>query len=303
MLTEPVARYLALRRTLGFKLRDAGRHLRAFASFAAERGDSHVRAATALEWAATGSSPHVCHVRLRTVARFAGFVRAEDPAHEVPPISHFPCPYVRPLPYIYTSEEIARILAATRLLRRTYPLRRRMYETLFGLLAATGLRISEALGLHIGSVLPEGVILVEQTKFRKSRLVPLHPTAQDALERYLEARRRLPTVEDYLFFSREGRGLSRMAAEFAFRQIVRLAAIAPDRERRPRLHDIRHSFASRALESCPADPSVVSRHFVALSTYLGHVDVKSTYWYLQATPRILTDIASAADAFVDGGDR
>jgi integrase/recombinase XerD len=158
VLTESIERYLTLRRSLGFKLRHLERHLRAFAAFAEEQGDAHVRTSTAIEWAATGSSPLVCHVRLRAVVRFARFIRAEDPAHEVPPLTHFPHSYKRPLPYIYSSDEISRILGATRLLRRTYPLRRTVYRTLLGLLAATGLRISEALNLRTGSVWPEGCV-------------------------------------------------------------------------------------------------------------------------------------------------
>jgi integrase/recombinase XerD len=303
MLTEAVERYLALRRSLGFKLRDVERQLRAFAAFAEERGDSHVRMSTALDWAAAGSSPHVCHVRLRAVVRFARFVRAEDPAHEVPLLAHFPRSYKRPLPYIYASDEISRILGATRLLRRTYPLRRRVYATLLGLLAATGLRISEALNLRLGSVWPGGILHVEETKFKKSRLVPLHPTAMDALDEFLDERRRIPTPGDHLFFSRDGGRLSRAAVEFAFRRLVDLAGIAPARDRRPRIHDMRHSFATRALERCSTERSAVSRHFLALSTYLGHADVKSTYWYLEATPQLMTDIADAGEALASGEDQ
>ena len=303
MLTEDIDRYLSLRRSLGWGLRDAERHLRAYAAFAAERGDSHVRTATAVDWAATAPSPHGRHVCLRDVVRFARFVRAEDPAHEVPPLTHFRRSYVRPLPYIYTSEEIARILAATGRLRPTYPLRRRMYATLFGLIAATGLRISEALHLRMDDVLPEGVLLIEGTKFRKSRLVPLHPTATEALDGYLDVRRRVAAESDHVFLSVRNQRLSEMTARFAFRHILKLTGIAAGRARLPRIHDLRHRFATRALESCPAERRAVSRHFVALSTYLGHVDIRGTYWYLQATPEMMTDIASAGEALAGGGGR
>jgi integrase/recombinase XerD len=303
MLTDDVVRYLSLRRSLGFKLREVERHLRAWADFATERGDRVVRTATAMEWAAAASSPHDRHVWLRDVVRFARFVRAEDPAHEVPPLTHFRGAYVRPLPYIYTSEEIARILAATERLRPTYPLRRRMYATLFGLIAATGLRISEALNLRIDHVRPDGVLLVEETKFRKSRLVPLHPTTQEALDRYLDRRRRVAADSGHLFLSAKGRQLPYAAADFAFRRLLEMAGIAPGRVRRPRIHDLRHRFATRALENCGAERRAVSRHFVALSTYLGHVDIKGTYWYLEATPNLMTDMASAAEALAAGGVR
>jgi integrase/recombinase XerD len=138
MLSTHVDRYVALRRTLGFKLHDTARHLHAFARFAAARSDTHIRASTAVAWAAEAPSPNARHVRLRDVVQFARFLRAEDAAHEVPPSTLFSASKARPLPYIYTPEEVARIVAAAGRLRRTYPLRREVYATLLGLIAATG---------------------------------------------------------------------------------------------------------------------------------------------------------------------
>lgn len=296
MLITEVERYLALRQTLGFTLRTVSAHLRAFARFAETRGDTHVRAATAVDWATAAPSPSVRHVRLRHVIHLARFLRAEDPGHEVPP-HLFPMTKSRPLPYIYTAEEIGRLMEAAGRLRPTYPLRRQGYATLIGLIASTGLRISEALDLQLSDILPEGVLRIRRTKFGKSRLVPLHGTVVTALNRYLEARRQRAVFDDHVFLSSGNRRISSSMVEYTFRRIRQLAGIAPERARPPRLHDLRHTFATRALERCPTGCGApVARHFVALATYLGHTDITHTYWYLEATPELMADLAIQAEA-------
>ena len=302
MLTAHVERYLALRQTLGFRLCKTARHLRAFARFAAARGETHIRAATAVAWAAEAPSPGARHVRLRDVVHLARFLRTEDAAHEVPPLALFPARKVRPLPYIYAPEEVARIVEAAGRLRRTYPLRRAIYTTLFGLVAATGLRISEALDLRFDDLQPNGVLLIRRTKFGKSRLVPLHPTAVAALDRYLEARRQVVVTDDHVFLSANNRRISASMVNYTFRRVLRLAGIAATRTRPCRIHDLRHTFATRALEQCATRGEAVARHFVALATYMGHTDIVHTYWYLEATPELMTDIAAAAEALVAEGD-
>lgn len=302
MLTAPVERYLSLRRGLGFELREAARHLRAFAAFAAARGDTHIRASTAAAWAAEAPSPNARHVRLRDVVRLARFLHAEDAAHEVPTPALFPGRKIRPLPYIYAPEEVVQIVAAAGRLRQTYPLRREVFTTLLGLIAATGLRVSEALDLRFDDLLPDGVLLIRRTKFGKSRLVPLHPTVVDALDRYLDGRRRLPVMDDHVFLSAGSRRISASMVNYTFRRVVRLAGVAPARLRRCRIHDLRHTFATRALEKCSTGRAAVARHFVSLATYLGHTDIVHTYWYLQATPELMTDIATAAEALIARGD-
>jgi integrase/recombinase XerD len=300
MLTDHVERYVALRQALGFKLRSISGRLHAFARFATARGDSHIRAPTVVDWAAQASSPGARHVRLRDAVHLARFLHAEDPAHEVPPPNHFPAPATRPLPYIYTPAEIVRIIEAAGRLRpsKPYPLRGRTYATLLGLIAATGLRVSEALNLRMGDVLPDGVLSIRRTKFAKSRLVPLHTTVADALDRYLQVRCRLAATDDHVFLSASGRRISAGMVNYTFRRILRLAAIVPARRRPPRIHDLRHTFATRALERCPTRREAVGRHFVALATYLGHADIAHTYWYLQATPELMTDIAATVEALV-----
>lgn len=300
MLMDDIERYVALRRSLGFKLEKPSRHLRSFARFAAERGERHIHAATAVAWATAAPTPEARHRWLGYVVRLARFLRAEDPAHEMPPASLFATPKVRPVPYIYARDELARILETAGQLRRQKPnpMRRQLYVMLFGLIAATGLRVSEALRLRLGDVLPGGVLHIRETKFNKSRLVPLHKSVVEALERYLDIRRRFAGSDDHLFLSMKGTALAYTTVNCTFRRILQLANIAPGRRRRPRIHDLRHSFATRVLEQCGTDRDAVARHFVALATYMGHADIAHTYWYLQATPELMTDIAAAAEALI-----
>lgn len=301
MLRADVDRYIALRRTLGYKLVKPERHLRAFARHAEECGYSHISAAAVLKWVTTaGRTCEARSERLRALARFARFMRAEDPRHELPPADVFPARKVRPAPYIYTPDEIARILDAAGKLRRQRPnpLRRELYVTMFGLIAAAGLRVSEAIALRLDDVRPDGVLHIRETKFCKSRLVPLHPSVIVALERYLHKRKRLAGSCDYLFPSVRLRALCPTTVNYTFRCLLQRAGIAPSRARQPRIHDLRHTFATRVLGQCGAERGAVARHFVALSTYLGHVDIRQTYWYLQATPEMLTDIAAAAEMLV-----
>lgn len=300
MLIDDVERYIALRRSLGFQLRKPARHLRAFARVAAEKGEPYIRAATVIEWATAAPTLDARHRRIGDVVRFARFLRAEDDKHEVPPTDLFATPKRRPAPYIYTPDELTRILEAAGQLRllKPSPLRRQLYVMLFGLIAATGLRVSEALNLRLGDVLPGGVLQIRETKFYKSRLVPLHATVVEALDRYLDVRRRFAGSDDHLFLSMEGGALGYSTVRCAFRRTLKLANIAPGRARRPRIHDLRHSFATRVLEQCGTKRDEVARHFVALSTYLGHADIAHTYWYLEATPELMTDIATAAGKLI-----
>jgi integrase len=170
--------------------------------------------------------------------------------------------------------------------------------TILGLIAATGLRISEALDLRLHDSLPDGVLQIRRTKFGKSRLLPLHPTAASALDRYLEQRRRLAVTDDHVFLSAGNQRIASSTVEYTFRRIRRLAGITATRTRPPRLHDLRHTFATRALEQCSTRREAVARHFVALATYMGHTDIAHTFWYLEATPELMTDIAAAAEALI-----
>jgi len=295
MLIDHVERYISLRQTLGYKLDGLARNLRGFAKFAADRGEAHVRVSTAEDWAAGASSPFVRYIRVRDVARLARFLHAEDPKHQIPS-DLFHRPLHRRLPYIYAPQEIVQLMEAARRLRESYPLRRQVYATMIGLMAATGLRISEALNLHLHNVLPNGILQIRETKFGKSRLVPLHLTAASALDCYLEDRRRLAVTDDHVFLSAGNRRIHNSLAWYTFDRIRKLAGIPPTQSRRPRIHDLRHTFATRVLEQCSTQREAVARHFVALATYLGHTDIAHTYWYLEATPELLAGIAAAGQA-------
>jgi integrase len=159
---------------------------------------------------------------MRHVVQFARFQHAEDERHEVPPRDAFVVHWRRPLPYIYSSDEVAALLAAAGRLRlsRKYPLRREIYRTLIGLIAATGLRRSEALDLRIEDVCPDGVLTIRRTKFKKSRLVPLHPTAGDALRRYLALRLRGAVEDDHLFLSASGGRIESSVANTTFNRML-----------------------------------------------------------------------------------
>lgn len=302
MLSDDIDRYITLRRSLGYKLVRAERHLRAFASFATDRGETHIRTISAVSWLDTVvSTPGARARRLTNVILLARFLFAEDPRHEIPRADVKRSSQKRPIPYIYTPDEIGRILNAAGALRyqKPNPLRRQLYVMLFGLIAATGLRISEALALRLDDIQAGGVLHIRETKFRKSRLVPLHATVIEALEGYLEARRQRAGESDWLFPSVEHREIYPTTVNYTFRCILRRAGIAPERRPQPRIHDLRHTFATRVLQQCGAGRGEVARHFVALSTYLGHVNIRGTYWYLEATPELMTDIAAAAEMLME----
>lgn len=271
MLMNDIERYIALRRSLGAGLKRAKNHLTSFARFATDKGERHIRAQTAIAWAAMAPTPGTRQRRLTDVMLAARFLRAEDPAHEVPPAGLFTTSTPKLIPYIYTSDELAQILDAARKMQRhePSPMRRQVYVMLFGLIAATGLRISEALNLRLSDVLPDGILHIRQTKFGKSRLVPLHPTVREELDAYLVLRRDVVGLDDHLFLTARGRGITYPTVNPAFRNIRRLANIAPGRSREPRIHDLRHTFATRVLEQDGAGRDTIARRAVALMTYMG----------------------------------
>lgn len=220
MLNDDVDRYISLRHALGYKLVKAGRHLRAFACFAADRGETHIRVSSVLSWLAiVARTPGARARRLTDLILFARFVHAEDSRHEIPRADVKRISEKRPVPYIYTADEITRILEMAGKLRhqRPNPLRRQLYVMLFGLIAATGLRVSEALALKLDDIRDGGVLHIRETKFRKSRLVPLHVTVVQALETYLEARRQHAGVCDWLFPSVQHREMFSTTVNYTFR--------------------------------------------------------------------------------------
>lgn len=298
---ELVARYLEVRRVGGFALREPERHLADFAAFATSRDETVVRSSTAIEWAAQAGSIRQRQERLRSLVLFARYMHSEDPRHEIPPAGVFTCPRNKPLPHIYTSDEAQRLVSAAAHLAPEGSNRGATMSTLLALLFATGLRISEALALRLGDFL-DGSLLIRQTKFRKTRLVPLHTTAVTGLSEYIEKWRR-GAGTDAVFVSIHGRPLTYKAVEGSWRTVLTMAKLqnVPGRMG-PRLHDIRHTFAVRALEAAPNARDCVSRHTLAVSTYLGHANVTDTYWYFHTSPTLMVGIADACQSLFEGGE-
>ena len=298
MLTRAVEIYLAVRRAAGFELRCEGSFLKNFAVFSEARQQHHISVKTAIEWAGLAQAVPQRARRLGIIIRFARYLRAEDKRHEVPPAVFGAERPPRRTPYILTAEQIRQLIKTA--LQARPRLARATYSTLFSLLACTGLRVSEATRLRLDDITPDG-LLIRCTKFRKSRLVPLHETARTGLEQYLRKRRSYACFDDHVFVSLRRKPLSVQIVDKAFRTVVTQIGLSPGRERaRPTPHSFRHTFAVRALETCPDGRDAITKHMLALSTYLGHSKVEHTYWYLEAVPELMRDIADRAEQFAMG---
>ena len=295
-----VESYLAVRRAAGFTLSNAEYLLRSFASFAIDQDQTHIRTATAIDWASRAESVAQRHTRYQTVCHFARYLRVEDSRHESPPENHFGYRKTRRVPHIYSRDEIDGLILAATKLQSSDSLRPKTYAALISLLAATGLRISEALHLLVSDITPDG-LLIRKTKFQKTRLVPLHDTAVAGIGRYLACRQGAHHGGDHVFISDEGKPLLYWKVHSVFRTLVKSAGLKPAGGRRARIHELRHTFAVRALESSPTGRQRIGQHMLALATYLGHVNINATYWYLETTPELLRDIAVVAENFVHGG--
>ena len=299
-MMSSVETYLAVRRAVGFTLSNTEYLLRSFADFATDRKQTHIRTATAIDWASQAKSVAQRHTRHQTICRFAQYLRVEDLRHELPPANHFGYRKTRRVPHIYSRDEInGLVLAATRLCSPD-SLLPRTYAALISLLAATGLRISEALHLLVTDITPNG-LLIRRTKFQKTRLVPLHATAVTGLGHYLIHRQEAKRGGDHVFVSDEGQPLVYWKVHGVFRALLKSAGIKPSGGRWPRIHEFRHTLAVRALESSPTGRQRIGQHMLALATYLGHVNIDATYWYLETTPELLLDIAVISENFVQGG--
>ena len=299
MLTSAVRSYVEMRKACGCSFRIQSSLLRRFAEFSDNKGDRFVRASTAVEWAAGAPSVYQRARRLGNVIRLSRYLRAEDARHELPPTVFGSDHRPRRVPYIFSKEDIQRLVhAASQSGYRT--LRRDTYSTLFSLLACTGLRVYEAINLRYSDIDPDGLV-IRHSKFKKTRLVPMHSTTRAALERYLELRRSYAPFDDHVFISLRRKALRLGDVDLAFRQLItKIGLRFPSGTLRPSPHSLRHTFAVRALEACPVDRDHVTRHTVALTTYLGHSSVIETFWYLQGTPDLMTSISRRCEHFVTG---
>lgn len=295
-------RYLAERRALGFALTIAGRQLLAFARFP----DAHTtapRLTVALVVAWAQSVPPVSAVtwarRVEIVRPFTRFLRQRDPTTEVPPPGILGRAHRRLAPHVCTPQEIGALLAQSRQLAPGDGSHAETVTTVFALLACTGLRVSEALHLRRDDVdLTAGVLHIRETKFRKTRLVPLHPSAVAALQHYAARRADTPTPGAAFFVGDDGRPFRYWQLRHAFRRIRLRLGWPPPRAHGPRIHSLRHAFAcQRLLEWHRAGVDVETR-LIDLATYLGHAKVSDTYWYLSGVPDLLALVGARFEHFV-----
>jgi integrase len=297
--------YLALRRSLGYKLRQEEQLLASLASCLQSRGLDRVTVTAALGWAAQPehASPAWHAKRLSAVRGFASYLATINPASEVLPRGLLPHRASRTTPYLYSPAQVRALMAAASQL--ACPLRAATFEAFIGLMAATGLRTGEAMALDRTDVdLSEGELTIRSSKLGKSRLVPLHPTTTAALVRYAGCRDQLcpRPVTQAFFLSGAGTRLNHTNASTTFAGVLAAAGITAGAGiRRPRLYDLRHSFAVATLARWHAEGADAQARLPVLSTYLGHVKPSSTYWYLQAAPDLLAAAAARLERFL--GDR
>jgi integrase len=303
VLSQHAQDYLAIRRTLGFKLEFAGRVLPQFVAFVESRGASTVTVEHAVAWAGLpqGSvQPISLSHRLGAVRGFARWLQAIDPDTEVPPPGIWPSSAPRPEPYLWSDAEVSALMDAAGRLR--HPLRAATLQALFGLLATTGMRVGEALRLDRDDVdVDEGVITIREAKFARDRVVPLHPSVSRALGAYVTCRDRLcpARASNAFFVSTVGSRLGYGGVHPVFVRLTTAIGLRPP-ARRPRLHDLRHSFAVRTLLNWHRAGVDVGARMVRLSNYLGHVNPAGTFWYLSAAPELMELVASRLQPQADG---
>jgi integrase len=289
-LRQALVDYLSLRRSLGYKLQRAEKLLHQFIDFLDASGARTITTEHALAWACQpkDGDEYWWGYRLSAVRVFASYVHAGDASAEVPPRDLLPSRLQRATPYLYSEQDIAALVTAAGALRT--PLRRATYRTLIGLLAVTGMRVGEAIGLDQRDFdATGGVLLIHHAKFNKTREIPLHLTTVVALRRYLDcvdhecAARRTPA----LLLSSFGTRLLYCNVHWTFQRLARQAGLSPRTAQcRPRIHDLGHAFAVNALLDACRDGSE-AQCLTLLPTYLGHVDPAASYWYLSAAPELL----------------
>lgn len=299
--------YLSLKRALGSSMRAETSLLNDFLQFIELKGHKGpITSLLAVEWAcSTGSGSGGQARRLSIVRGFLSHLRATVPETEIPGkglLATFP----RPTPYIYSPSEIQSLLASASLLGPEGSLRPHTFRTLIGLLASTGLRSGEAIRLTVTDVqldLDTPRLLVRQTKFRKSRIVPVHPTTAEMLRRYLKQRARLgyDGQSDAFFVSEQRRPLHYSAVRRTFEALRRRLGITGSNGRTPKLHGLRHTFAVQRLLTWYREGADVRARLPNLSVYLGHVCPQDSYWYLTATPELLSAAASSFEIYANSG--
>jgi integrase len=309
-IAHQLDRYLNVRRSLGYDLRTAERILRRFVRFADRENASHIDTALFLRWNASLPDAGVStrSARLCAVRLFTQWLSGIDPAHEVLPYGLLPSRYVRQHPYIYSEAEIAAIIVAAKALPSIYGLRGLTCSTLFGLIAVTGLRISEALALDDDDLdIGNGVLRVRRGKLGRERLLPLDPTVVAQLIAYTAERNRLLGYAAPAFFVTEkGTRLTDCGARYNFAHVCQRIGLRADQQYRrhgrgPRIHDLRHTFAVRTMIEWYQAGKDPAREMIRLTTYLGHTDPANTFWYLEAVPELLDLAMARATTSGEGG--
>jgi len=296
--------YLALRRSMGFKLTRHEQELRKFIAFLSTQNAGFITTELALSWAQM--SRHTTQAtraqRLGMVRDFARYLCATDPRTEVPPQGLLPAQPQRTQPYIYTEDQISRLVQQAAKLDPAEGLRPHTHSTLLGLLAVTGMRIGEAMALNRNDVdLKEGVLTVRQSKFNKTRLIPVHPSTQRALRTYVRHRDWLDPVRscESFFLSDSGGCLYYELVWRAFARVSRQIGLrGPTQSHGPRIHDLRHTFAVRTLINWYRSGINPEQRLPLLSAYLGHAKVSDTYWYLSAVPELLGTVSARLNNFL-----
>ncbi len=303
-LDQAVDDYLTVRRAMGFKLALAGRLLPQFVDYLNQAGATSITVEHALAWARLPINSTVgwWAQRLSVVRGFATWLAATDPATEIPPRDLLPGRARRATPYLYSPEDIAALLAAASLLRPK--LRAATYQTLISLLSVTGMRIGEAIALDRADLdVRHGVLLVRLGKFGKTRQLPLHHSSVAALQDHLRMRDRLRPDADSpaLLINTRGVRLAYGVVGHTFRQITQQAGLTPRTPScRPRLHDLRHSFAVDTILDSYRAGTDMHQMLPRLSTYLGHANPDHTYWYLSAAPELLALAGQRLEDHLEG---
>lgn len=298
-LGDALDRYAGMRRAFGYKFKSSERLLRDFVGFMDARSEAVITSKMAVDWATGAAGPASWPSRLAAVRGFARHLACFDPRTEVP-TTGIVRPPRRHTPYIYTEQEIRALLDAVLALPPAKGLRRWTYHYMFGLLAVTGLRIGEALRLKRDDVdFGAGVLTIHDTKFGKSRLVPIHPTTIAALADYIDRRdaRRSRAAGVHFFTAECGGQVYHQHAHRAFCLASRQIGLKPPSGHGgPRIHDFRHSYAVGTLLRWYRAGEDVEQHLPILSTYLGHTHTRDTYWYLSACPELMEHAARRLDA-------
>ena len=309
-LSDELDRYLIIRRSLGYDLRTTERVLRKFVAFAEQERAEHVSTHLFLRWQDVFGHAHraTWAARLGMVRLFSQWLCGIDPHHEVPPLALIPARHRRSRPYIYSQDEIRRLIAAATELPSVNGIRGLTYSTLFGLIAVTGLRVSEAIGLDIPDVdLEAGILTIRCGKLGKERLLPLSESTQTQLAHYASERDRLLGTRPRSFFvSDQGGRPTDCSARYTFAIICQRIGLRPAQRfhrhgRGPRIHDLRHAFAVHTLLDWYRSGKDPAREMIRLTTYLGHANPAHTYWYLEAVPELLELASQRSSAAVEGG--